>query len=41
MDTDKKLTLDQEWIDLIKAAHELGLKIEEVREFLLKNKNSQ
>ena len=30
MNTDKKLAVDQEWIDLIKAAHELGLKIEEV-----------
>ncbi|PGX44241.1 hypothetical protein COE67_04660 [Priestia megaterium] len=41
MNTDKKLAVDQEWIDLIKAAHELGLKIEEVREFLLTNKNSR
>ncbi|AQU76585.1 hypothetical protein BUW91_05535 [Priestia megaterium] len=28
-------------MDLIKAAHELGLKIEDVREFLLTNKNNQ
>ncbi|PET00253.1 hypothetical protein CN510_07620 [Priestia megaterium] len=41
MNTDKKLAVDQEWIDLIKAAYELGLKIEDVREFLLTNKNNQ
>ncbi|MCY9017887.1 anti-repressor SinI family protein [Priestia megaterium] len=41
MNTNEKLAVDQEWIDLLKAAHELGLKIEEVREFLLTNKNNQ
>ncbi|PER73375.1 anti-repressor SinI family protein [Priestia megaterium] len=39
MTTDKKLAVDQEWINLIKAAQELGITTEEVRGFLLTNKN--
>jgi len=41
MTTEKKLAVDQEWINLIKAAQELGLTTEEVRAFLLTNKNTK
>ncbi|MED4063755.1 anti-repressor SinI family protein [Priestia megaterium] len=41
MTTDKKLAVDQEWTNLIKAAQELGLTTEEVRVFLLTNKNTK
>lgn len=30
----KNIKLDSEWIELIKAAKELGLTIEEIKEFL-------
>lgn len=31
--------LDQEWLELIKQAQDLGLSIEEVRDFLINGRN--
>ncbi|MDD1512885.1 anti-repressor SinI family protein [Priestia megaterium] len=34
MKKENVLSIDQEWVSLMKAAHTLGLTIEEVRRFL-------
>lgn len=33
--------LDQEWIELIMEAKQLGLTVEEIKEFLAQNSNSE
>lgn len=37
VEVDNKQELDQEWIELIKEAKNLGLSLEEIRDFLYHN----